>query len=244
MLSVLAFETQSDESNCASRILMSGCKQRALPVKRLNTVRNMTAFAEEAEEKSKYNTVVMSLRSVQDVHIDFAQKLRTEWRVLFVIFVLGNPADVTSVVRPSVQVSGILFSPPETDKLFKTMWEVYAEFLKVHQGAQQKFAVKSGAENVFVNVEDICFFEARAKKIAIKTFTQEILFYSNFDSVLEQLSDGFIRCHKGFVVNLRHINGVNWRDMELTMADGSFLPVSRSYKQAVVEALTSVEEKT
>jgi DNA-binding LytR/AlgR family response regulator len=221
---------------------MSGCTQRALPVKRLNTVRNMTSFAEEAEEKSKYNTVVMSLRSVHDIHIDLAIKLRAEWRVLFVIFVLGNPADVTAVVRPSIQVSGILFAPPETEKLFKTMWEVYTEFLRVHQSVQQKFVVKSGSENVFVNVEDICFFEARAKKIAIKTFTQELLFYSNFDSVFDQLSDGFIRCHKGFVINLRHIKGVNWRDMELSMADGSFIPVSRSSKQAVVEALTSTED--
>jgi len=223
---------------------MSGCKQRALPVKRLNTVRNMTSFAEEAEEKSKYNTVVMSLRSVQDVHIDLALKLRTEWRILFVIFVLGNPSDVTTVVRPSIQVSGILFAPPETEKLFKTMWEVYAEFLRVQQGKQQKFVVKSGAENMYVNVDDIYFFEARAKKMAIKTFTQEISFYSSFDSVFEQLSEGFIRCHKGFAVNLRHIKGVNWRDMELAMVDGSFIPVSRSYKQTVIEALTSAEYKT
>jgi two-component system LytT family response regulator len=124
------------------------------------------------------------------------------------------------------------------------MWEVYAEFLRVNQGTQQRFAVKSGAENVYVNVEDICFFEARAKKIAIKTFTQEIMFYSNFDSVLEQVSEGFIRCHKGFVVSLRHVKGVNWRDMELAITDGSFIPVSRGYKQAVANALTSGEEKT
>jgi len=241
MLSVLALETQSIESNCASRLLMTGCKQRKLPVKKLNTVRNMKLLSEEAEENAKYNTVVMSLKSVQDSHIEFALKLRAEWRVLFVIFVLENPIDVVTVARPSIQVSGILFSPPESEKLYKIIWEVYAEFLRLHQGTQQKFIVKNGAENVYIITDDICFFEARAKKIALKTFSQEILFYSNFDSVLEQVSEGFVRCHKGFVVNLRHIKGVNWRDMELTMADGSFLPVSRSYKQSVVEALTSLE---
>jgi len=207
----------------------------------------MATLLEEAEESSKYNTIIMSLKSIQDIHIDFIIKLRTEWRVLFVIFVLGDPSDVTAVVRPSVQVSGVLFTPPDADKLHKTIWEVYTEFTRVnkgHQSSHNRFVVKSGAENIFINTDDICFFEAKAKKIAIKTFTQEISFYSNFDSVLEQLSDGFVRCHKGFVVNLHHIKGVNWRDMELTMTDGSFLPVSRGYKNAVVEALTAMEEKS
>jgi len=243
MLSVLALETQPDDPNCASKLLLAGCKQSTLPVKRLNTMRNLRSFIEEAEESAKYNTVVMSLKSVQEAHVDFALELRAKWRVLFVVFVLGNPADVTAVARPSIQVSGILFSPPETDRLYKTIWEIYTEFTRVHQSSQERFVVKTGAENIFINIEDICFFEAKAKKIAIKTFTQEILFYSNFDSVLEQLSEGFIRCHKGFVVNLRHIQSVNWRDMELTMSDGSFLPVSRSYKQAVTDALTATEEK-
>ena len=243
MLSVLALETHSDDSNCSAKILLNGCKQRTLPVKRLNTVRNMKAFAEESEENAKYNTVVMSLKSVQDVHIEYALKLRAEWKVLFVIFVLGNPTDVTVVARPSIQVSGILFTPPDTESLYKTMWEVYAEFVRSLQSNQQRFVVKSGGESIFVNIEDICFFEARAKKIAIKTLSQEISFYSNFETVLEQVSEGFVRCHKGFVVNLRYIKGVNWRDMLLTMSDGSFLPVSRSYKQSIVDALTQSEGK-
>jgi DNA-binding LytR/AlgR family response regulator len=180
----------------------------------------------------------MSLKSVHDVHVEIALRLRAEWKVLFVIFILGDPADVTVVARPSIQVSGVLFTPPDTESIYKTMWEVYAEFVRLHQSNQQRFVVKSGAEKIFVNIEDICFFEARAKKIVIKTLSQEISFYSNFEAVLEQVSEGFIRCHKGFVVNLRYIKGVNWRDMMLTMSDGSFLPVSRSYKQAVVDVLT------
>ena len=243
MLSILVLETQPVEPINTSALLLAGCKQRTLPVKRLNTVHSMDSFVKETNEKAKYNTVVMSLKSVQDEHIDYAIKLRSEWRVLFVIFVLENPADVTAIARPSIQVSGILFSPPQVDVLYKTIWEVYKEFSRAHKSKQPRFVVKSGAENIFINTGDIYFFEARAKKIAIKTLTQEISFYSNFDAVMEQLSEGFVRCHKGFVVNLQHISGVNWRGMELALSDGSYLPVSRSFKQAVVEALTTMEEK-
>ena len=242
MLSILALETHSGGAPGASEILHAGCKQRKLPVKRLNTVRSLEAFVDEAGEKEKYNTAVLSLKTVRKAHIDLAMKIRAEWRVLFVIFVLENPADVSAVARPSIQVSGILFAPPEQTGLFKTIWEVYREYMRVYQSDQSRFVVKNGAENVFVNTGDICFFEAKAKKIALKTLSQEISFYSNFDSVMEQLPDGFIRCHKGFVVNSHHVRSVNWRDMVLDMSDGSTLPVSRSYKQSVVEALPRIEE--
>ena len=242
MLSILALETHSSESPCASEILQAGCKQRKLPVKRMTTARSVESFIEKAEDANKYNTIVMSLESVQESHVNLAIKIRAEWRVLFAIFVLGNPADVAAVARPSIQVSGILFSPPDKERLYETIWEVYAEFVRTFQRNQRRFAVRNGAEQVFVNTEDICFFESQAKKIALKTLSQEISFYSNFDAVLEQLPEGFVRCHKGFVVNSQHIKSVNWRDMSLAISDGSVLPVSRSYKQAVAEALPRIEE--
>ena len=242
MLSILALETQSGDTPCASEIIRSGSKQRELPVKRLSTVRSIEAFAGEAKEEAKYNTVVMSLSTVQKTHIDIAIKLRTEWRVLFVIFVLENHADVSAVARPSIQVSGILFAPPEQAGLYKVIREVYREYVRINQISQPRFIVKNGAENVFVNTEDICFFEAKAKKIALKTLSQEISFYSNFDLVMEQLPAGFVRCHKGFVVNTMHVRSVNWREMSLVISDGSVLPISRNNKQTVVEALPRIEE--
>jgi len=242
MLSILALETYPGGSACASEILRAGCDQRKLPIKRLTTKHSMEAFEGEAEEKAKFNTVVLSLKTVRKAHIDLAVRIRAQWQVLFVIFVLENYADVAAVARPSIQVSGILFAPPEQAGLYKVIWEVYREYIRVYQSNQSRFVVKAGAENVFLNTGDICFFEAKAKKIALKTPSQEISFYSNFDSVMEQLPEGFVRCHKGFVVNTHHVRSVNWRDMSISISDGSIIPVSRGYKQTVAEALPRFEE--
>jgi len=201
----------------------------------------MDLFEGEAEQKEKYNTAVLSLKTVRKAHIDLAMKIRAEWHVLFVIFVLENPADVSVVARPSIQVSGILFAPPEQAGLYRIIREVYKEYMRIFQNNQSRFVVKNGAENVFFNTGDICFFEAKAKKIALKTMSQEISFYSNFESVMEQLPEGFFRSHKGFVVNSNHVKSVNWRDMSITVSDGSIIPVSRGYKNAVVEALSGIE---
>ena len=237
MLSVLVLETLENESPCASGILGHGVKQRALPVKRLVIVRNLKGFAAESEDTAKYNVIVFSLKKVQKTHVEIAIGLRSKISGLFVVFVLSDFSDVEAVARPSVQVSGILFAPPEAKKLFSVFREIYSEYLRVFQDAQSQFVVKSGSERAFVNLSDICFFESRAKKIALKTLSQEILFYSNFEKVMEQLPASFVRCHKGFVVNSLHIKSFDGRGMSLTLRDGSCIPVSRSGKQAVVEVL-------
>ena len=80
---------------------------------------------------------------------------------------------------------------------------------------------------------DISFFEAKGKKIAVKTKGQEILFYSNFETVLRQLPDWFVRCHKGFVVNTRKIQKVNLSEMSLVLIDKCTIPVSRTYRKEI-----------
>jgi len=114
----------------------------------------------------------------------------------------------------------------------------------MHQSTHHRFKVKIGAETFFFNHEDICFFEARAKEMVIKTFSAEKSWYASFADVFEQLPEGFMRCHKGFAVNLQHIRNFNSRDMELNIADGSSIPVSRSYKHEVVKALNSMSSRT
>lgn len=241
MLSVLVFETLSDKVPRTSEILYSGVEMQSLPVKRLKRAHSFDSFVEELGDDKKFNTIILSLNEVEEEHINLAMRLRAERRVLFIVFVLRNPSDVSVVARPSIQVSGILFSPVKREVLNKTIWEVYSEYMRIFQGSQSRFVVKNGTEQVFISTDEICFFEAKAKKIALKTMSQEISFYSNFDAVMQQLPDGFVRCHKGFVVNIHHVRSANWRDMSLFLTDGSTIPVSRGYKQTLLETLPRTE---
>jgi DNA-binding LytR/AlgR family response regulator len=235
MLSVLILETLYNEPQCASKVIKAGMDRRVLPVKRLSVARDMVSF-EEVLEEARHNVVLLSLGKVDEGHIGLILNWRPQGDGRYVIFVLSDSSDVLLVARPAVGVSGILFHPPDEARLHQTLKEIYSGHIKT-LGAARRFAIKKGAQDVFVNADDIYFFEAKAKKIALKTISQEITFYSNFDSVLEQLSESFIRCHKGFVVNLVHIKSADWRDMLLHLADGSAIPVSRGHKQAVAEAL-------
>jgi len=238
MLSILTLETLSSEYPNASEILELGYQRRELPIKRLTTLCDIQSFIKEAGEGSKYNVVLMSLKKVQEAHVSLIKRLRVEWPLMFVVFVLADVTDVQEVAQPSIQASSIIYSPLKPARLYRAIKELYEEYMRLSQTQSPKFVVKNGAEQAFIPTANIYFFEARAKKIALKTVAQEITFYTNFEAILEQLPNEFIRCHKGFVVNTQYIQAVNsGKNMTLSLADGSVIPVSRTYRQAVMEAL-------
>lgn len=65
-------------------------------------------------------------------------------------------------------------------------------------------------------------------------FSQKI----TMKNLQQQLPDGFVRCHRGIIVNMDKVMTVTCRDV--TLIDGSVYPVSESRLQAVRDAFTQL----
>jgi DNA-binding LytR/AlgR family response regulator len=240
MLSILALDTLTNEEQSVSGILKEGFAARALPIKRLTVYTSLERLRKEPERAEQYNVLILAVWEAReaDMALALAKGLRKYNDDMFIVFVLAGGADIGTLITPSVRPSGVLFIPPEKDRVYATVREIYAEYRRRSALAGgSKFTVKTGGEQIYVKASDIFFFESKDKKIALRTRGQEITFYSTLGAVLEQLPDGFIRCHKGFVVNIYHVSRANFADMNLTLTDGSVIPVSRSYRQDVTAAL-------
>lgn len=79
---------------------------------------------------------------------------------------------------------------------------------------------------------DILYFESRKRLVILHTAGEEYQFYQKLDELELQLSgEGFLRCHRSFLVQERHIK--SWKENALWLEDGSELPVSRTYEKEV-----------
>ena len=225
----------NDKETCISELLKAAHSRRELPIKQLAVFDEFSSLLSVAMERlSHFNVFIASFDNILDEYIAFAQKIRKLKDSIFIVFAVDKSVDISSCVRPSVRPSGILFIPLEQKRIYQNIREIYAEYLRMSSRDEQPlFSIKSGGEYFSVDTGDILFFEAQGKKIAVKTKGQEISFYSNFDAVLEQLPNWFVRCHKGYVVNLKQATGANFTDMTLTLRDRSIIPVSRTYKDDV-----------
>ena len=242
MLSLLLLDTLPQKETNVSGILKTAHSQRELPIKRLTIFSTASALLNNpVEQLSSYDAFFSSFSSPEAEYIEIARSLRQQNENVFIVFVVDKHVDIASCVRPSVRPSGVLFVPLDKLRIYQTVREVYAEYIRMSDRKEQPvFTVRSDGEYFTVSTGDILFFEAQGKRIAMKTKGQEILFYSNFESVLERLPDWFIRCHKGYIVNTKQIVQTSFTKMALSLQDHSSIPISRTYRD---EIRSLVEQK-
>jgi DNA-binding LytR/AlgR family response regulator len=138
------------------------------------------------------------------------------------------------------EVSRCLNASSKLRILLKRLLDEIRELKGESEDDGSVFPVKNGAETKLMRACDIFFFESRGRKIALRTRAQEITFYSNFDALAAQLPNWFLRCHRGYIVNMKKMTGADFAENTLTLSDDSAIPISRTYRDAVRAAIDVV----
>lgn len=96
---------------------------------------------------------------------------------------------------------------------------------------ERHFFFQSGAERVRLPLQEILFFESEGNYVKLSARAGETYcFRDTLYSLEAALSgDGFIRIHKGFLVNQRAVRILRGNEAELE--DGTCLPIGKSYAQ-------------
>ncbi|MEF9976684.1 MAG: LytTR family DNA-binding domain-containing protein [Oscillospiraceae bacterium] len=113
-----------------------------------------------------------------------------------------------------------------TDDKFCQVFLKAIALTKNHQ--TQSFVFETQGKVNRVPLEDILYFEVRIRQVFLYTATEHVSFYSQIAVVEKQLEKKyFVRCHRSFVVNLKHIRSISNCDIELT--NGHVLPIGSKY---------------
>lgn len=107
------------------------------------------------------------------------------------------------------------------DKLFEVLRDVRREL------SVKEFFFKAQGENMRIDRRRILYLESRLRMIRLVTKTEEYSFYARLEEVQKQLGEGFLRCHKSFLVNLEKVE--RFSKERVVLEDGISIPVSRFY---------------
>lgn len=136
-----------------------------------------------------------------------------------------------------IYVSGYLQLAPETYRtphvyfLLKPidpnkMRDALARACTAVQKAQPAMLqVKSGYRDRLINIATIRYVESSLHKATIHTWSGDFETYTRLDELQSKLPSNFSRCHRSYLVNLSCI--VSLKDTQLTLNDGTIIPVSR-----------------
>ena len=135
-------------------------------------------------------------------------------------------------LKPGIAPDSLLLRPYTKEMLS----EINGEFVQTHldraeEDDGEKFMVETKSGKVFISYSKIFYFEARDKKLFVRTADEEYPFYGTIDALGAALPAGFRRCHRSYIINVGKISRVAYADNEIEMGDGIFVPVSRRYKK-------------
>lgn len=87
--------------------------------------------------------------------------------------------------------------------------------------------LKRGTSSVYVNYDDVMFFESSPKshRLIAHLDNRQIEFYGNLKE-LAQLDDRFFRCHNSYVLNRRNITSVDTKERIAYFKNEEFCYVS------------------
>ena len=107
---------------------------------------------------------------------------------------------------------------------------------------KQELVFRKGQELIRVLIKDIIYIEAEKNYLMIRTGDDMIRIRETMTNALNELQcKGFIRCHKGYLVNADCIEKLRNSEVLLKAGDESIaLPVGRSYEKEVRKKILEI----
>lgn len=99
----------------------------------------------------------------------------------------------------------------------------------------ERYYFQTGGEKVGVEKGRILYLESNARVLRLVTGEEEYRFYDTLDHAADLLGEGFLRCHRSFLVNGDKIQ--KYSAGEIVLQGNIVIPISRSYAKAVRQRL-------
>lgn len=195
------------------------------------TAARSTAQLRAQMERQRFDLIFLDIQMPRESGIDFARQLRERKDRTAIIYVSSQEREVFNALQ--TQPFGFV----RKRSFLQDIEPVIDRFLERYRegGGERRTAVITQKSGVFrVPVDDICYIEGDGKnqRLFYRDKTEPAPIHSTMDALEETLTPfGFIRIHKGFLVNFQAIASILPAEVELE--DGRRLPLSRRRGQEI-----------
>lgn len=159
---------------------------------------------------------------------------RRQYSGAMVMLIADPSVSPLEYLRPGIAPDSLLLRPLNDKKLNAANGEFIDSFLERFEkrDSRSSFIVETREEKVFIPHSQIYYFEARDKKLFVRTKNEEYAFYDTMEALEGHLPKEFRRCHRSYIVNVQKIQRILAAENFLDLGNQIGVPISRSYKAA------------
>ncbi|WP_406243089.1 LytR/AlgR family response regulator transcription factor [Tissierella carlieri] len=168
----------------------------------------------------RYHILLLDIQMPGINGIELAKRIRKSDNLLNIIFITAIP----DFIGEGYDVSAInyLIKPIEEKKLYECLDKAVQKISK----KEKTILIDVEGETIRIKQEDIIYIEAFSHTVDINTVSEKYATRKNIGIIENELEQNtFVRCHRSYIVGLKHIKRIGKTDIELD--NGDVIPVSR-----------------
>ena len=193
-------------------------KYNIICIDTLHELENFIAFANEID----ILVTDICVDNDKKTGIDLVKKLHPKMPNTQIIYITGY-VEYCEAVYETEHIS-FLRKPVNAERL----WQAIDRAVRNIDAYNERVCtVNVGRNLINIRTDDIIYIESTGRKLTYICRDSEVETYGRLSEAEQAIGNGFVRCHKSFLVNIRHI--CELRDNNLLLDNGSEVAVSRNY---------------
>lgn len=183
----------------------------------------------------KIKTDILCVDITMKGALDLTKELRRLLPSSYIILIASPKISPIVYMRPTIAAESLLLKPLTAKQIEEVLSEALQTYIRrFYQPDEKKvFIIEYNGGRNLIDYEKIYFFEAREKRVFLNTDVEEYGFYDTLDQLEDRLAEGFIRCHRSYLVNKSKITKVFLSQNRIVLEGEFEIPLSRSYKPAI-----------
>lgn len=171
--------------------------------------------------------------------IGMLEQIRRKYIDTYLLIIANTDISPMMYMKPSIRATSLILRPIGLIEMQEVIKAFLIDFIEKYESEDKRhiFKIESKGEVKYIPYESIYYFEARKRKMYLRTLTEEYIFTSTVDSLEQLLGGQFIRCHRSFIVNTRKIVSIVLSENIIKLTNDVIVPLSRGYKSSVKETI-------
>lgn len=193
---------------------------------------NVVRFKSLEDAENFWNKCLIDIACIEiisDKQVSSVEKFRKIHKETLIAVIADVSTMPVLYLKPSIMAASLLLRPFSFEEAKRVVREL-SNISKAEGSCNDYFEFKIRDDIQRISFRDILYFEARDKKIYIRTAYEEFSCYTTIEKLAESLPDMFQKCHRSFMVNINRIKKIAFSENTIYLDDDSGIPLSRGYR--------------
>lgn len=236
MISAMIYGHELSEISCISDIVKDIIAVRTDEKSNIQACFTRGELCDALERCDIEDIVFLDIRNESD--IDLAIRVRKKYPAAKFMLLADQSISPEHYILPSIMASALLIRPYSYVGLqnqIRVFMETVFRQPEEEYGGAFVLETKEGVTKIPYHL--IYCFESGQKKIFIRLKNEEYSYYGTLDQLAAELPEFFVRCHRSFIINKKHLVKYLAAENLVILDDKTEIPVSRSYKNDLRDKL-------